>query len=80
MLDDGIVQDPHAEDVEVLPEDVVHEVLEHGWSVGGPLGTHGTFEMPLPTPKRCFPFISFPDPHLMVCIAQIQLSEDLCVV
>ena len=57
-VDDDVVQDPHAEDVEVLPEDVVHEILEHRWSVGRPLGANSIFKVPLPTPKRCFPFIS----------------------
>ena len=70
-VDDDIVQDPHVEDVEVLSEDVVHEGLEHRWSVGRPLGAHGIFKVPLPTPKRCFPFIPFPDPHLVVCVSQI---------
>ena len=40
-VDDDVFEDPHTEDVEVLPEDVVHEVLEHRWSVGRPLGAHG---------------------------------------
>ena len=48
--------------------------------VGGPLGAHLVFEMPLPAPECCLPLIALLDPHLMVCIAQVDFCEHLCVV
>ena len=43
--DDDIVENPHADDVQVFMEDVVHEELEHGRGVGGPLGAHLVLEV-----------------------------------
>ena len=74
--DDDIIENPHADNIQVFPEDVVHEELEHGRGVGGPLGAHLVFEMPLPAPECCFPFIPLLDPDLVIGVPQVNLGED----
>ena len=74
--DDDVIDDAHGDEVHVLFENVVHEMLEHGWCIGRSLRAYLILEVPLLASERRFPFIPLLDPDLVVCIFEVNLCED----
>ncbi|CEO95381.1 hypothetical protein PBRA_009647 [Plasmodiophora brassicae] len=72
-----VVEVHEDEYVQVVPEQVVHEPLECGGSIGQPERHHQVLEESKRCAKRGFPFVAFPDPDLMVGRAEIDLGEYL---
>ena len=75
--DDDIVENPHGDYIQVFSKDVIHEVLEHGWSICRPLWAELVLEMPLPSFECCLPLVPLFHSHLMIGISQVYFGEDL---
>ena len=68
-VDDNIILYADIDDVEVFPQDVIHEVLKGGRGIGGALEAHLILEVALPTSEGRLPHILLPDPDLLVSIS-----------
>ena len=67
--DDDIVQDADGGKVDMLPQNIVHKMSEHGRCISKPLRAHTILIVPLPASKRSFPLIPFFYSNLMISIA-----------
>ena len=79
-VDDDIIEDADADEIQVFPKDVMDEALEHRWSVGDTHGTDPELVVAFPAAKGGLPLVPLPHPHLMVGIAQVDFCEDLGLV
>ena len=75
--DDDVIQQPDADDIQVLFENIIHEVLKTGRCIGGTLGTDQVLVVAFLTPEGSLPLVPLPDPHLVIGVAEVNLGEDL---
>lgn len=64
--------------VEVLAEDVVHEVLKYCWCVCEAERHDCILKVAVSSPKCCCLFVPFPHLYQVVCPTKIDLGEDFC--
>ncbi len=74
-VDKDVIEVHYYEDVELFCQDLVDVTLKRDWYVGQSKRHDLILEMTIVGPKCRLPFVSFPNPHLMVVIGQIQLGE-----
>ena len=75
--DNDVVQQPHADDIQVLFQDIIHEVLKACRGISGTLGADEVLIVPLPTSESSLPLIPLPDPNLVIGVAEVNFGEDL---
>ncbi len=74
-VDENIIEIHYYEDVELLGQDLVDVTLKRGRCIGQSERHDLVFEMAVTGPEGHLPFVTFPDPHSMVGIGQIELGE-----
>jgi len=74
--DEDVIEVDKDIDVEDVTEDVVHEVLEGGWSIGEAKGHDEAFEVTIACPEGCFPFIARFDTEKVVGTTEVEFGED----
>ncbi len=74
-VDEDVIEVYYHKKIELLCQDLVDVTLKRGWCVGQSKRHDLIFEMAIAGPESRLPFIAFRDPHLMVGIGQIELSE-----
>ncbi len=76
-IDEDVIEIYYYKDVELLGQDLVDVTLKHGQCVGQFERYDLVLEKVVAGPEGRFPFVTFPDPHSMVGIGQINLGEPL---
>ncbi len=74
-VDEDVIKVHYHENIELLCQDLVDITLKRGRSIGQSKRHNLIFEITITGPESRLLFVAFPDPHLMVGIAQIQLGE-----
>src|SRR3984957_18118431 len=75
-IDEDIIQIDDDVNVGEVVEDVVHEVLKGGWSVGKPRGHHQIFEKAVAGVEGSFPLVAFSNADIIVTGAEVDFSKD----
>ena len=70
-----VVQVDHDEDVEEVPQHIIHQSLEHSWSVSQPERHDEVLKVTQVSVKPRLPFVPLSDSYQMVRITQIELRE-----
>ena len=74
--DEDIVEIDNDTDVEEILEDVVHEPLERGGSIGKSERHNKPFKGAIASPKGGFPFVTFGDADQVVSMPEVDLGID----
>ncbi len=74
-VDEDVIKVHYHEDVELLCQDLVDIALEYGRYAGQSKRHYLVLEMAIAGLESRLPFVSFPNPDLMVGIGQIKLGE-----
>ena len=74
-IDKNVIEVHYHENVELLCQNLVDIALERGRYVGQSKRYHLVLEMAIAGLEGRFSFVSFPNPHSMVGIGQIELGE-----
>ncbi len=74
-VDEDVIEIHYYEDIELLGQDLVEVTPKRGRCVGQSERHDLVLEMAIAGPEGRLPFVAFLDPHLMVGIGQIELSE-----
>ncbi len=74
-IDKDIIEIHYYEDVELLGQDLIYLTLKRGQCIGQSERHDLVLKMAVAGPEGRFPFVTFPDPHSMVGINQIELGE-----
>ncbi len=76
-VDEDVIKIYYYKDVELFGQDLVDITLKRGRCVGQSQRHDLVLEMAVAGPKGRLPFVTFPDPHSIVGIGQIELGEPL---
>ncbi len=74
-VDEDVIEVHYDKNVKLLCQDLVDVTLKRSRRVDQSKRHDLIFEVTIAGPEGRFPFIAFPDPHLMVGIGQIELGE-----
>ncbi len=74
-VDGDVIEVHYLKNIELLCQDLVDVTLKYGRCVSQSKKHDLIFEVNIAGPEGRLPFIAFLDPHLMVSIGQIELSE-----
>ncbi len=74
-VDEDIIKIHYHKNVEFLGQDLIDVTLKCGRYVGQSKRHDLVLEIAIAGPEGRFPFITFPDPHSMVGIGQIELGK-----
>ena len=73
-IDKDVIKIYYHENVELLCQNLVDITLECGQCISQSKKHDLVLEVAIADPEGCLPFFSFPNPHLIVGIGQIELS------
>ncbi len=76
-IDKNIIETHYYKDIELLGQDLVDVTLKGGQCVGQSERHDLVLEMAVAGPEGRLLFVTFPDPHSMVGVGQIELGEPL---
>ncbi len=74
-VDENVIKIHYHENVEFLGQDLVDVTLKPGRCINQSKRHDLVLKMAMAGLESRFPFIAFPDPHLIVGIGQIKLGE-----
>ena len=76
-IDKDIIKVYYHKNVKFLCQDLIDTALECGRCISQSKKHHLILKMAIATPKCCFLFIAFLDPHLIIKVGKIGLGETL---
>ncbi len=76
-VDEDVIEIHYHKNVKLLGQDLVDITLKRGQYIGQSEKYNLVLKMAIVGPESRLPFVSFPNPLLMVGIDQIKLSETL---
>ena len=74
-IDKNVIKVHYYKNIELFCQDLIDIALEYGQCIGQSKKHYLVFEMAITSPESHFLFITFPNPHLMVGIDQIELGK-----
>ena len=74
-VNENVIELHHHKNVKLLGQDLVDIALKYGRCVSQSKRYNLVLKMAIAGHESRFPFIAFPNPHLMVDIGQIELGE-----
>ena len=74
-VDEDVIKVYYHENVELLSQDLIDIALERGWCIGQSKRHDLVLKVAIAGLEGYCPFVSFPNPHLIVGISQIKLGE-----
>ncbi len=76
-IDEDVIKIHYYEDVKLFGQNLIDITLKRGRYVGQSERHDLVLEMAVAGVEGRLPFVTFPDPHLMIGIGQIELGETL---